>query len=85
MRIVSTYSHLNGDEYMIVHHNHLRKEIHDLIASVDAEQCKTKISKERNRKGAILYAPKEMNRVIANQFDRRGWEQHRQTFGNYIE
>lgn len=50
MRVLGKYSHLNGEEYLIVHHKKLYKEIFDVIATVDALQFRTKISKEKGRK-----------------------------------
>ena len=47
MKIAQKYSHLNGEEYLLVHHNKLYKEIVDVIESIDAEQLRTKISKEQ--------------------------------------
>jgi len=47
MKIAQKYSHLNGEEYLIVHHKKLYKEIKDVISSIDAEKFKTKISKEK--------------------------------------
>jgi len=51
MRIGARYSHLNGEEYLIVHRPHLRTELMDVIAQVDAEACRTKVSREKTRKG----------------------------------
>ena len=45
MRIAAQYSHLNGLEYMLVHHKDLWNEIRDAIGQVDAEACKTKVSR----------------------------------------
>ncbi len=49
MKIVEKYSHLNGLEFILVHQPGLWKEIEDVIASIDAEKCKTKISKEKTK------------------------------------
>ena len=46
MQVAATYSHLNGLEYMLVHHKELWNEIQAVIARIDAEACKTKVSKE---------------------------------------
>ena len=46
MKIVEKYSHLNGLEFLLVHKPELWKEIEKVIKTVDAEKCKTKISKE---------------------------------------
>ena len=58
MQIKSRYSHLNGEEYMLVHHPKLWKDVRAVIESVDAEACRTKVSKEKNRKGELLFSPK---------------------------
>jgi hypothetical protein len=47
MKIAQKYSHLNGEEYLIVHHKNLYDEIIEVISSVDADEFKTKISKEK--------------------------------------
>ena len=54
MRIAARYSHLNGLEYMLVHHSDLWDEVQDAIESVDAEACKTKISKEKTMRGRAI-------------------------------
>ncbi len=80
MRIAARYSHLNGLEYMLVHHNDLWEEIQLVIAKVDAEPCKTKKSKEKTMPGRMLYSPKDMNEEFKLSFERLGWKQRRQTF-----
>jgi hypothetical protein len=45
MKITETYSHLNGLEFLLVHKPTLWKEIRSVIAEVDANKCRTKISK----------------------------------------
>jgi hypothetical protein len=54
MKIAQKYSHLNGEEYLIVHHKNLYDEIVEIIASIDANQLKNKISKEKTMKGKKL-------------------------------
>ena len=55
MKIVEKYSHLNGLEFLLVHKPELWQEIETVIQSIDAETCKTKISKEKTKTGQILY------------------------------
>ena len=57
MQIGAKYSHLNGEEYLLVHKPALWQEIQDLISGVDATACKTKVSKEKTMSGRILYSP----------------------------
>ena len=80
MRIVERYSHLNGEEFLLVHRQELLQEIEDVISSVDAEACKTKVSRERNRVGEMLYSPEDMNKSFALGFRGKGWEQERRSF-----
>lgn len=47
MQIAAQYSHLNGLEYILVHHKELWDEILSVIAAVDAEACKTKVPKKK--------------------------------------
>lgn len=80
MQIKSRYSHLNGEEYMLVHHPKLWKDVRAVIESIDAEACRTKVSKEKKRKGELLFSPEEMNKQFKNGFEERGWQQRRATF-----
>ncbi len=80
MQIKSRYSHLNGEEYMLVHHPKLWKDVRAVIESIDAEACRTKISKEKNRKGKLLFSPEDMNKQFKEGFEERGWRQRRATF-----
>ena len=80
MRIKSRYSHLNGEEYMLVHHPELWKDVRAVIESIDAEACRTKVSKEKKRKGELLFSPEDMNKQFKDGFEERGWQQRRATF-----
>ena len=80
MRVVARYSHLNGEEFLLVHRKELWDEILEVITSVDAEACRTKVSRERTMAGNLLYSPIDMNKAIAAGFKDRGWEQRRQGF-----
>ncbi len=80
MRIAARYSHLNGEEFLIVRHPTLWHEVQEVIASVDASTCRTKVSKERGMQGKVLYSPADMNRAFKLGFECRGWEQRKNTF-----
>lgn len=80
MRIVETYSHLFGLEGLTVHKPKLWQEVQDVIANVDAESCKTKVSKERNRQGDMLYSPSAMNKAFSVEFRQNGWQPSRNRF-----
>ena len=80
MRVISRYSHLNGEEALRFRHGELWDEIIEVIESVDAESCRTKVSRERTRVGRRLYSPIDMNKAFEVEFKQRGWEQRRQYF-----
>ena len=80
MRLVSTYSHLNGKEYLMAHHPDLLDEVRDVIGSVDAESHRTKESKEKRRLGAMLLDPAAMNATFKERFFARGWTRERNPF-----
>jgi hypothetical protein len=77
MRIAETYSHLNGEEYLLVQRPALYREIKDVIAHVDAPKCMTKKSGEKTMKGKRLYSPKALNRQFDHHFAMKGWSETR--------
>jgi len=80
MRIVETYSHLNGFEYIMYHKPHIWDQIINIIDSVDAELCKTKKSKEKNRQGKMLYSPIDMNKALQEGFNKLDWHEERVSY-----
>lgn len=80
MQIVESYSHLNGLEYLIVHKPYLWAEIQSVIKSVDAKACRTKVSKEKNMKGKLLYSPVAMNKVFKVLLSEVNWKESRVSY-----
>lgn len=80
MKIVETYSHLNGLEFLLVHKKSLWKEIQVVIKEIDANKCKTKVSKEKTMKGRLLYSPIEMNKNFKNFLKTKNWEESRVSY-----
>jgi len=80
MKIAQKYSHLNGEEYLIVHHNNLYKEIKNVVESIDADDYKTKISKEKRKIGNNLYSPSALNTAFENEFYELGWNESRYSY-----
>lgn len=77
MRVVQSYSHLNGLEFLLVHQRSLRDEIQAIVRNVSAANCRTKVSKEARSKGKLFYSPKDMNKAMRSGFKRRGWTERR--------
>ncbi|MBP8984481.1 MAG: hypothetical protein KBG12_01850 [Syntrophobacterales bacterium] len=80
MKIAETYSHLNGLEFLLVHKPSLWKEIQSVVASVDADKCRTKISKEKTMKGRILFSPIDMNVAFSQLLRKQSWNESRVSY-----
>ena len=62
MKIIEKYSHLNGEEYLLVHHKKEYNEIINVIENVNANKHKTKNSKERTSREKLIRNPSELNK-----------------------
>lgn len=80
MKIIETYSHLNGLEFLMVHKPELWQEIKNVISAVDAETCKTKKSKEKRMTGKLLYSPIDMNAAFKRLLANAGWQESRVSY-----
>lgn len=80
MKIAETYSHLNGLEFLLVHKPELWEEIQSVIIQVDADECLTKISKEKPRRGEILFSPRELNKAFWCLFRGKSWKESRVSY-----
>jgi len=77
MKIAQKYSHLNGEEYLIVHHKPVYKELISIIESIDGHKLMTKISKEKGMVGKKLFSPIALNRAYIEAFRDNGWNESR--------
>ena len=80
MKIAETYSHLNGLEFLLVHKPSLWEEIQSVIAEVDANKCRTKVSKEKTMKGKLLYSPIDMNASFKRLLRKKSWAESRVSY-----
>lgn len=80
MKIIETYSHLNGMEFLMVHKPKLWKEIKHVVSQVCAEECKTKISKEKTMPGKLLYSPIDLNKTFSKLLDANQWHESRVSY-----
>ena len=77
MKVIETYSHLNGLEFLCYRHLEIWNELNDIIELVDAEACRTKISKEKTKAGKTLYSPIDMNKIFKTLLEDKGWKESR--------
>lgn len=80
MKIAQTYSHLNGLEFLLVHKPRLWAEIKHVISQVDAEACKTKVSREKTMVGKLLYSPIAMNAEFKKLLRGKHWNESRVSY-----
>jgi len=80
MKIAQKYSHLNGEEYLLVHHKNLYTEIKDVIKKIDARKYLTKVSEEARKQGTMLYSPKELNIAFEHEFYKLKWKESRYNY-----
>ena len=80
MNISEVHSHLNGLEFLLVRRPGLWDEVKSVIGDVDAEQCRTKISKERRLEGKLLYSPIDMNASFRQLLQDKGWAESRVSY-----
>jgi hypothetical protein len=77
MKIVERYSHLNGEEYLLVHRRAVYDEIKGIIKQVDASKLITKVSREKTMRNKRLYSPSAINAEFTRLFNGRGWKESR--------
>ena len=80
MKIAETYSHLNGLEYLLVHRPSLWREIQSVVAEVDANTCRTKVSKEKTMRGKLLFSPIDMNAAFKQMLREKSWDESRVSY-----
>jgi hypothetical protein len=80
MKILEKYSHLNGLEYLLVHKPSLWNEIEKVIMNINAEHCRTKVSKEKKMKGRLLYSPIQMNAAFSKLLREKEWKESRVSY-----
>lgn len=81
MKISDEYSHMNGKEYLLVHHRSTLNEIYNVIKAVDASKHLTKESKEKGKKlGKLVYSPSSLNGEFKKRLYKKGWKERRRDF-----
>lgn len=80
MKVIEKYSHLNGEEFLLVHHKQAYDEILRVIKSIKAEKFRTKVSEEKTMMGKLLYNPDALNREFKRLFRKYEWKEVRYSY-----
>lgn len=73
MKIINTYSFKGGENFFKQKHSKELKDVFGAIKALDADLCLTKESKEKTKKGQILFSPVDMNNQLKSAFYKKGW------------
>lgn len=80
MKIAQKYSHLNGEEYLIVHHNDLYLEVQKIIESISEKDIIYKKSKDNTKKGKLMIDQKHLNKLFNERFNKLNWYEDRYSY-----
>lgn len=80
MKIGAMHSHLNGYEWIQHHQRAMWQEIEQVITDIQAEDFRTKISKEKTMLGKMLFSPTELNKKMVTEFGKLGWSESRTSY-----
>ncbi len=72
MRIVAHYS-FNGGEEAVRKYPRLMQDVAEAVSEVEAEQHRTKKSREKTMNGRMLFSPRSLNTAFNTHFLSKGW------------
>ena len=78
MIIAGIYSFNDGEKVVKNEYGSLYDEVRRIICSINADEYKTKKSREATMKGRLLHCPASMNNAFKNGFSKYGWTSFRQ-------
>ncbi len=73
MKIINTYSFKGGEKFIKTKHPKELREVQNAIKALDATLCLTKESKEKTKKGQVLFSPVDMNNYLKLFCHQKGW------------
>ena len=73
MKIINTYSFKGGEKFIKTKHPKELREVQDAIKALDATLCLTKETKEKTKKGQVLFSPVDMNNYLKLFCHQKGW------------
>ncbi len=73
MKIAGVYSFNRGKEEITYRYPALLTEVEEAIRNVNAEDHRTKVSKEKTMPGRMLFSPPSLNKAFKSEFGKRGW------------
>lgn len=78
MKVVNIYSFKGGEDFLRRHNSRELEEVFETIKALDATLCLTKESKEKTKRGRLLFSPVDMNNYLKLVFHQKGWTEKSQ-------
>ncbi len=75
MRIGAKYSHMNGEEFLLIHREKLWLDIINTNDQIDYDAVNAKQYRKLRMQGQMVNSPTAMNNCIKETFKRNGWEE----------
>lgn len=73
MRIGAKYSHLNGEEYLIVRRERLWNEVQEVITRVEASTCRAPTPEDKTEPERTSCSPGDINQAFGRRLRDREW------------
>ncbi len=77
MIIGGIYSFNEGKKVIEQNHADELQDVKTIITSIDANQHKTKTSKEKTMVGKKLFSPSSLNKTFKAEFEKKSWQRKR--------
>lgn len=79
MEVVYIYSHLGGQEILMVRQPEIYFEILAVVESTGTPK-RAKKSREKTMRGSMLYSPRQINHLFTERFHEKSWQEIRDYF-----
>ncbi len=76
VRIIDTYSHMFGEAVLDQLHPDLKREVLEILTTTPIPEA-TKRSREKTKRGTIVWSGKDFNIPLARKFRSMGWNQRK--------
>ncbi|MFX0182937.1 MAG: BglII/BstYI family type II restriction endonuclease [Candidatus Hodarchaeota archaeon] len=76
--ITDEFSHMGGGEYISQNYPHLKKEVIEIISTTTIPN-KSKYSKEKGKKGRLVWQGSDFNKPLEKAFKNKNWEKLKHT------
>lgn len=77
MIVAGQYSFNNGAAVIAAQYPQQLEAVYAIIGTIDAEPCKSKVSREKTMRERLLFSPICLNEMFKQRFTEQGWQAQR--------